>query len=114
MTSKIVWLIGTSPLADEYLKVLSKLGKSVIVIGRTETGAKAFHERTGVMPLIGGLQKFLSQDPEIPVAVINAVDVANLYSTTKLLISYGINRSWLRNLGPQHFGNPKYESNCGL
>ena len=92
MISKSVWLIGTSPLADEYLKVLSKLGKAVVVIGRTETGAKAFYDRTGVMPLTGGLQKFLSQDPEIPVGVINAVDVASLYSTTKLLLNYGIKR----------------------
>ncbi|MDB9785458.1 hypothetical protein OAB82_04240 [Amylibacter sp.] len=88
--SKPVWLIGTSLLADEYVKVLKKMGVDVIVIGRSEAGSKAFYNRTGIVAYFGGLEKFISENPKLPVNAINAVDVLGLLETSKLLIDYGV------------------------
>lgn len=53
-------LIGAGPMAEAYAKVLQDLGKPFAVIGRGESSAAAFTEKTGTEVLRGGLENNIS------------------------------------------------------
>ena len=57
--NKNIWLIGAGQMAVDYHKVLNDLEVPFTVVGRGESSAKLFSERTGVKPFIGGLDNFL-------------------------------------------------------
>jgi len=85
-----IWLIGAGSMAVDYHKVLSDLRVPFQVVGRGESSAKIFSERTGVKPFIGGLDNFLITKPEKCTHAIVAVGVETLADTTNLLLDYGI------------------------
>jgi predicted dehydrogenase len=85
---KKVWLLGAGNMAVEYTKVLSVMGIHPVVIGRGEESAHNFEAKTGVPVISGGLDAFLAAQPESPDAVINAVNVVDLASTTANILQY--------------------------
>lgn len=85
-----VWLIGAGGMAQDYIKVLQGLQKEFIVIGRGVETAKKCEETTGCQVQIGGLEEYLSINPEKCSHAIVAVGVEKLYEITKQLLEYDI------------------------
>jgi predicted dehydrogenase len=56
-----ILLIGTGPMALEYSKVLQKMSIEFIVIGRGQASANSFEEKTGITPIVGGIDIYLSK-----------------------------------------------------
>jgi hypothetical protein len=85
-----VWLIGCGEMSQEYMKVLGSFNVPTTVIGRGESSAKNFKNVTGKKVEIGGLDSFLSKDPEVCSHAIVSVGVEKLFEVTKLLLNYGL------------------------
>jgi predicted dehydrogenase len=85
-----IWLIGAGPMAIDYHKVLNDLEVPFTVVGRGESSAKLFFEKTGVKPIVGGLKAFLLDNPKPCSHAIVAVGVEKLAETTMELLEYGI------------------------
>jgi predicted dehydrogenase len=88
--NKSIWLIGAGQMAVDYYKVLNDLDVFFKVIGRGNKSAKSFYNKTGVKPILGGLDSFLAGYPEKCSHAIVAVGVERLAETTKQLLKYGI------------------------
>lgn len=56
----MIYIIGTGPMAQEHAKVLVRLDKEFIVIGRGNTSAESFYSEIGVQPITGGIDLYLS------------------------------------------------------
>lgn len=80
--NKRVLLVGTGNIAIEYAKVLKALDVTFTVIGRGETNAKIFKDKTGVIPSTGGIEKYLETDSQYYTHAIVAVSVDQLKHTT--------------------------------
>ena len=48
-------------MAVDYSKVLQAMSTEFIVIGRGSTSANIFKEKTGITPIIGGIDNYLSE-----------------------------------------------------
>jgi predicted dehydrogenase len=94
-----IWLIGAGQMAIDYSKVLIDLGVSFTVIGRSEQSCKDFFEKTGKAAIPGGLNNYLKSKPEIPEAVIVAVNVENLAESCEILIRFGVMKILLEKPG---------------
>jgi len=86
--SKHVWLVGAGSMALEYSKVLDALNITKTVIGRGETSAQTFTDKTGWGVITGGIDAFLASKPEKPDTVIVAVNVIDLAKTTTSILGY--------------------------
>lgn len=86
----MIWLIGAGGMSVDYAKVLQAQEHNFFVVGRGETSAKIFEEKTGHPVQLGGLECFLSASPEIPKAAIVSVGIEQLYNTTQQLLEYGV------------------------
>jgi predicted dehydrogenase len=86
--SKHVWLVGAGSMALEYTKVLDALNITTTVIGRGESSAQTFTDKTGWGVITGGIDAFLASKPEKPDAVIVAVNVVDLAKTTASILNY--------------------------
>jgi predicted dehydrogenase len=86
----MLWLIGAGELALEYSKVLNSLNLKYSVIGRGRKSAKKFTSITGIKVFLGGLEKFLQNNPVCPRKAIVCVNVEELKNTAIKLINYGI------------------------
>lgn len=84
-----IWLIGCGQIGIAYSKVLEALGKDYLVIGRGNEKANIFEQATGRRVIRGGLRSFLDDCPQKPDAVIVAVNVDMLQSTTLQLLDFG-------------------------
>ncbi|GBF48805.1 hypothetical protein LPTSP4_03050 [Leptospira ryugenii] len=85
-----ILVIGCGYMALEYHKVLQTLGYSATYLGRGKSKADLFFEKTGVHPLLGGIES-------VPVAeltkykfAINSVNIENLYTSSVQLLKAGI------------------------
>ncbi|CAA6826958.1 MAG: Oxidoreductase [uncultured Sulfurovum sp.] len=87
---KKIWLIGAGPMAQDYIKVIEALKTNFIVIGRGEETAQECEKATGCKVVIGGLDEFLDNKPEVCSHAIVSVGVEKLYQTTKELLNYGV------------------------
>lgn len=87
---KNVWLIGAGLMAQDYIKVLEALKSNFTVIGRGKETAQKCEEATGCEVVIGGLETFLMNQPEVCSHAIVSVGVEKLYETTKELLLYGV------------------------
>jgi D-arabinose 1-dehydrogenase-like Zn-dependent alcohol dehydrogenase len=83
-----VLLIGTGPMAVDYVKVLKASGVSFTVIGRGKESATLFQQKTAVTPLTGGLDDFLSQTNEVFSHAIVATGVEGLLNNTIALLNH--------------------------
>ena len=87
---KNIWLIGVGTIGIEYTKVLKKIGCNIIAIGRGSESARKYQDETGIEPIEGGLDAFLSTLPTPPSHAIIAVNLQQLADTALALIKYGV------------------------
>ena len=86
-------LIGTGPMAIEYMNVLTAMSKEVTVIGRGEKSAYVFKEQTGISPYIGGVMNYLlSTKVEVDTMAIIATGTESLMSTMLQLLKAGVKK----------------------
>lgn len=104
MTSSSVWLVGSGGMALDYLQVLRALDRPITVIGRGESSARRFEERSGQPVVIGGLEAFLAAQPNAAHAAIVAVGVEALAPTTMRLLQAGVRRVLLEKPGALTYG----------
>lgn len=106
MTNPIspLWLIGTGNMAVDYAKVLKSLATPTLIIGRGNASAKTFTEKTGLPAYIGGLETFLTDNPQLPESAIVAVGMENLATTTLRLLEFGVRRILVEKPGAMHSG----------
>ena len=86
------WLIGTGPMAKDYVKVLQSLKEEVLVIGRSPESTAAFASAHNVNAVAGGVAGFLDTRPALPAAVIVSVSVEQLAPVTAQLLRYGVRK----------------------
>ena len=86
----MIWLVGAGPMSVDYVKVLEAQEQDFIVLGRSESSAKLFEEKTGHEVVTGGIEQFLATKPEAPNAAIVSVGVEQLYFTTLSLLKFGV------------------------
>jgi predicted dehydrogenase len=87
---KKVWLIGSGEMSQEYMKVLESFNVTTTIIGRGKNSANKFKNVTGRDVQIGGLDSFLSKNPEVCSYAIVSVGVEKLFEITKQLLNYNI------------------------
>lgn len=87
-----MWLIGTGPMALEYVKVLEAIGSNFSIIGRSESSCSEFEKNTGYKPIPGGIDKVIEAESHVPETAIVAVGVEQLFSVTKSLLQHGVKR----------------------
>tara|TARA_B110000027_G_scaffold67539_1_gene72220 strand:- start:8600 stop:9541 length:942 start_codon:yes stop_codon:yes gene_type:complete len=88
-----ILLIGTGPMAIEYSKVLQAMAKKFIVVGRGSESAKLFKQKTGITPVIGGLDLYL-KDKKLnknTIAII-ATGTETLMSLMQQLLKSGVEK----------------------
>src|SRR3989344_5190998 len=90
MSNEKILLVGAGPMAVDYAKVLISLGKEIIVVGRGKKSAQNFSEQTKTIPILGGLDKYLSSNPKLPDTAIVAVSEEQLGIATRQLLEAGI------------------------
>lgn len=93
-----ILLVGAGPMAISYAKVLTALKREFCVLGRGELSAKQFQERTGIQPIVGGVESYIKKHP-VPTTAIVATSVENLASCTKMLIEAGVKNILLEKPG---------------
>lgn len=88
---KNILVVGTGPMSVDYVSVLKNMECKITVVGRGETSAKKFEDKTGLTPITGGIEKFLSSTtlPANTSAII-ATGTEVLLSTTLLLLKAGV------------------------
>lgn len=59
---KNIFLIGTGPMARDYVQVLNGLNYQFKVIGRGENSAKEFENLTGIKPVTGGIENYVKNN----------------------------------------------------
>lgn len=92
MSHKNIWIIGCGNITSEYLKVLDKKKRNIIIIGRGNESAKKFQKKHKKEVVVGGLKNFLKTKPILPNYVIVAVDIENLASVAGELIDFGVKK----------------------
>lgn len=89
---KKLLLVGSGPMAVEYNKVLNSLGVEYTVVCRKESSANNFYEKSGLMPLIGGVESLDKKSLINYDFAIVATEVDNLASVSKYLFENGVER----------------------
>lgn len=87
-----IWIIGAGPIAQEYARVLQKLGYEFIVIGRGIQSAQLFEEKIGLKPIVGGLSEFLKTKPKAADFSFVATRTTELSSICIELMNYGVKK----------------------
>lgn len=82
-------LVGTGPMAEHYLAVLSSLDRATVVVGRSAEGCTRFEAATGKSALAGGLEALTTGFSDIEHAVV-AVGPADLAEVTDDLLRAGV------------------------
>lgn len=88
----MIWIIGAGTIAQEYAKVLQALNKQYQIIGRGVEKARQVEDALGCKVVTGGLDSFLTSNPEIPEAAIVATNLGSLAPNTIALVKYGVKR----------------------
>ncbi len=97
-----IWIIGTGGIGEEYARILHELGKSFIAIGRSEEKAQKFEVNTSFKAVSGGLDQFLSTNPQMADAAIVATGIRELLPACKSLIAAGISQLLIEKPGGLH------------
>jgi predicted dehydrogenase len=93
-----LWLIGASPMAQDYARVLKALDSPFKVIGRGKNSAREFESAMGIPVQTGGIEKAL-QNESPPETAIVAVGIEQLASVTTQLLQAGTERILLEKPG---------------
>lgn len=86
-------------MARAYAPVLKELAPDVLVVGRSEAGAKAFAAETGLNTICGGWADWVDEARTIPEAAIVAVPVEQLADCACALLRLGVRRILLEKPG---------------
>lgn len=88
-----ILLIGTGAMAVDYSKVLQSIVKDFTVIGRGAKSANVFKEKTGISPITGGIENYLSENSvsENTMAII-ATGTETLMSVMLQLLKSGVTK----------------------
>lgn len=84
-----IWIIGTGPMAQDYIKVLEGLNIEYTVIGRGESSASACRKLSSKEVVTGGLDNYLTSNPAVAEYAIVAVPVEELEACCISLMNYG-------------------------
>ncbi len=107
MSNKKILLVGAGPMAVDYAKVLLSLEKEIIVIGRGKKSAQDFAGQTGVIPIPGGLDKYLSSNSKLCDTAIVAVSEEQLGIATRQLLKAGLKSILVEKPGGLDFSDIK-------
>jgi predicted dehydrogenase len=88
--AEMLLLVGAGTMALEYSRVMKAQNVNFITIGRGENTAKRFEEETGLEVARGGIEKFLSGNPDRANRAIVCVGVEQLKNATLSLIQNGV------------------------
>lgn len=83
-------LVGAGPMAAAYVPVLKELGVSFAVVGRGKESAASFEEKTGIAPILGGIENYWASCKTIPKRAIVAVQVNDHRDCTINLLEHGV------------------------
>jgi predicted dehydrogenase len=93
MDKKRVLLVGAGPMAEAYVKVLADMNVSISVVCRSEDSAQKFKEKTGYLPVAGGLDQWLKLHATTDVTeAIVATPVEMLHENVVSLLKSGIKK----------------------
>jgi predicted dehydrogenase len=95
----MIWIIGSGPMAEAYIKVLQAQRTEFLVIGRGETSAQTLSAQFNIEIKTGGIEKFLKTKPRKCTHAIIAVGVEQLFDVAKLLLDYKIKNILLEKPG---------------
>ena len=98
-----VWLIGASPIAIDYAKILIDLNIEFVGITRGEEKAKQFMEATGHSVVAGGIVQYLQSCPSLPSHAVITVGVEQLSQVTDELLQYGVRKILVEKPGGMNF-----------
>ena len=98
-----IWLIGAGNMALDYSKVLNALDVNYDVIGRSKKSSEIFFKNTGKKTFKGGLFKYLETKPSLCNSAIVAVNIDQLFNTTKNLLNYGVKNILVEKPGGLNF-----------
>ncbi|MES2590600.1 MAG: Gfo/Idh/MocA family oxidoreductase [Bacteroidota bacterium] len=87
--NKKILLVGAGQMAVDYYKVLEALHCDVTTIGRSESSALIFQQKTGSKITTGGIEQFLQKNTIAFDAVIIAVGMEQLAPTAIQVIKSG-------------------------
>ncbi|WP_282098153.1 Gfo/Idh/MocA family oxidoreductase [Chitinophaga polysaccharea] len=91
MISGNILIVGSGQMAQDYAKVLKALNVNFTVIGRGKTSAEAFEKATGVKPVTGGIEIFVTtNDVRNFSKAIIATGTEALSEVTLLLAKWGL------------------------
>ena len=76
-----LWLIGAGEMAKAYVAVLQDQNISFEVICRSQARSEAF-TATGITPLVGGIEKVITEQP-LPQEAIVAVGIEQILPVTR-------------------------------
>lgn len=85
-----IWIIGAGSIAQEYGKILHRLGYDYTVIGRGKQSALKYKELVGKEVVTGGLDAFLASNPPVAEKAIVATNLESLSRNTIQLAKYGV------------------------
>lgn len=85
-----ILLIGSGYMGVEFAKVLKALGKEFITIGRGEKSADQFEKEIGHKVIVGGIDKYLAENSDIPKTAIVAISEEQIGTATIKLINAGV------------------------
>ena len=86
-----LWLIGAGPMALQYAKVLTSMGRPFEVVGRSEESAARFEALTGIPVRRGGITTALAGSGPPDQAIV-AVGIDQLAMATSALVFGGTRR----------------------
>lgn len=86
----MIWLIGTGPMAADYVRVLLAQNQLFQVVGRSEQNSTDFSKKYNVDVISGGIQQLISTNPARPDFAIVCVGVEQLHSATMQLLNFGV------------------------
>lgn len=90
--NKDVILVGAGEMAVEYSKVMTAMGINYIIVGRGEESATNCEKLTGHRVLRGGIEKYISENTDLPDKAIVTVYPLSLKNVTIQLINSGIKK----------------------
>ncbi len=99
---KELLLVGLGNMGKEYSKVLKALDTPFIAVGRGLESAADYESVTGIKPVTGGIENYLSGQTVRAEQAIVAVDVTLLYNTVTELLKAGVRRILVEKPGALH------------
>lgn len=86
-----LWVVGTGPHSQHYLKVLQSLNVPALIVGRSKEGCEKFQRNMGIKAYVGGVQKAMEEYAP-PTTAIVSVNYHKLSNVSEILMNCGVKR----------------------